>query len=186
MTVPDALVTVADSVTVWTAELALVVTFAAVVTVAAGRMDSVCVLSLLGAKLPPPRLEAEIVYEPAAAPPGMENVAVAAPEATVPEVTGVPSVVPLCETVKVTVPALTVPPPLVTVADRVTLCAAVLNVAVEFVPVVVVAAALTRMVLEVPVMEVFNVSVAVIVSLPLVFSVALKVWDPLSDPGRNV
>jgi hypothetical protein len=47
-------------------------------------------------------------------------VALAAPDATVPEVTGVPTVVPPCDTVNVTVPAFTVPLPLVTVADNVT------------------------------------------------------------------
>ena len=64
--------------------------------------------------------------------------ALAAPDATVPEVTAVPMVVPPCDTVKVTVPALTVPAPLVTVADKVTFCAAVLNVAVALAPAVVV------------------------------------------------
>jgi hypothetical protein len=39
---------------------------------------------------------------------------------TVPDVTGTPIVVPPCETVKVTVPLLTVPEALVTVADKVT------------------------------------------------------------------
>ena len=53
--------------------------------------------------------------------------------------TGVPIVVPPCETVKVTVPALTVPEPLVTVADRVTFCAALLNVTEVFEAAVVVA-----------------------------------------------
>jgi hypothetical protein len=75
-------------------------------------------------------------------PAGTENVALAAPDATVPEVTGVPIVVPPFETVNVTVPALTVPAPLVTLADKVTFCAAVLNVTVAFAPAVVVADAL--------------------------------------------
>jgi hypothetical protein len=39
---------------------------------------------------------------------------------TVPEVTGVPTVVPPCDTVNVTVPVFTVPLPLVTVAVNVT------------------------------------------------------------------
>jgi len=43
----------------------------------------------------------------------------AVPELTVPEVTDAPIVVPPCETVKVTV-RITVPPPLVTVAESVT------------------------------------------------------------------
>ena len=57
---------------------------------------------------------------PAAVLPGSTKVALAVPVVTVPEVTGVPMVVPLCETVKVTVPALTVPAPLVTLAESVT------------------------------------------------------------------
>jgi hypothetical protein len=48
-------------------------------------------------------------------------------------------VVPPCETMKVTVPAFTVPLPLVTVAESETFWLLVLNVAVAFAPVVVVA-----------------------------------------------
>ena len=53
--------------------------------------------------------------------------------------TAVPTVVPLCETVNVTVPAFTVPDVLVTVAASVTLWLLSLNVAVAFAAVVVVA-----------------------------------------------
>ena len=76
-------------------------------------------------------------------PPGKTNVALAAPDVTVPEVTGEPIVVPPCETVNVTVPAFTVPEPLVTVAERVTFWLALLNTAEAFAPVVVVAPAPT-------------------------------------------
>jgi hypothetical protein len=70
-------------------------------------------------------------------------VALAAPEATVPEVTGVPIVVPPCETVKVTVPVFTAPLPLVTVADKVTFWLLVLKLAEALDAVVVVVAAET-------------------------------------------
>ena len=69
--------------------------------------------------------------------------ALAAPAATVPEVTGDPIVVPPCETVKVTVPALTVPAALVTVAERVTFWLLALNAAEAFAAAVVVAAEVT-------------------------------------------
>jgi hypothetical protein len=74
---------------------------------------------------------------------GNTNVALAAPDVTVPEVTGVPIVVPPCDTVNVTVPVFTVPDALVTVADSVTFCALVLKLAEALTPVVVVAAAVT-------------------------------------------
>jgi len=70
---------------------------------------------------------------------------VAAPLLTVPEVTFVPC------TVKVTVPAFTVPAVLVTVADNVTGCVLALDVAVALAEVVVVAPGLTVR-LEVPVL----------------------------------
>jgi hypothetical protein len=92
----------------------------AAVVVAAGVTDSVWVLSLLLLNPPAPLYAAVIVYDPTEAPPGNMNVALAAPDATVPDVTGDPIVVPPCDTVNVTVPALTVPDPLVTVADKVT------------------------------------------------------------------
>ena len=47
---------------------------------------------------------------------GSTKVALAAPDVTVPDVTGDPTVVPPCDTVNVTVPTFTVPAPLVTVA----------------------------------------------------------------------
>ena len=74
---------------------------------------------------------------------GSTNVALAAPAVTVPEVTGVPMVVPPCETVKDTVPELTGPEGLVTVADKVTFCALVLKLADAFAAAVVVAACVT-------------------------------------------
>jgi hypothetical protein len=76
-------------------------------------------------------------------PAGKENMALAAPEATVPEVTGVPIVVPPWETVKVTAPELTVPERLVTVADRDRPTEEVLKVVVRLAAVVVVAAGVT-------------------------------------------
>ena len=79
-----------------------------------------------------------IVYDPAPVPAGSTNTALAAPPVTVPEVTGVPMVVPPCDTVNVTLPALTVPPELTTVAVRVTFWLTVLEVAVASAPVVIV------------------------------------------------
>ena len=76
-------------------------------------------------------------------PPGSTKVALAAPPATVEEVTGTPMVVPPWLTVNVTVPAFTVPPPLVTVAESATFWLLALNGAEAFAPVVVVADAVT-------------------------------------------
>jgi hypothetical protein len=81
-----------------------------------------------------------MVYDPAAVPAGMEKVALAAPDATVPEVTVAPTCVPPCDTVKDTVPELTAPAGLVTVADRVTFCAVELKFADAFAAVEVVEA----------------------------------------------
>jgi hypothetical protein len=120
LTAPAPLVTVADNVTFWLLELKLAEAFTAAVVVAAAVTNSVWVLSLLVAKFPAALYTAVIVYDPAAVLAGSANVALAAPDATVPEVTGDPIVVPPCDTVNVTVPALTVPAPLVTVADNVT------------------------------------------------------------------
>jgi len=75
--------------------------------------------------------------------PGTVNDALAAPAATVPDVTALPITVAPCVTVNVTVPALTVPAPLVTVAASVTLWLDSLNVAVAFAATVVVAPAPT-------------------------------------------
>jgi hypothetical protein len=62
-----------------------------------------------------------IVYDPTDVFAGSTNVAPALPDATVPDVTGLPTVVPPCDTVNVTVPAFTVPPVvLVTVAVKAT------------------------------------------------------------------
>ena len=139
-TVPDPLVTVADSVTFWLLALNVAVALVPAVVVAPAPTVSVCVASLLVARFVVPLYAAVIVYVPAAVLPGSTNVALAAPAATVPEVTGVPIVVPPCDTVNVTVPVFTVPEVLVTVADRVTFCAVVLKLAEAFVAVVVVAA----------------------------------------------
>ena len=84
-----------------------------------------------------------MVYAPATVPPGRTKVALAAPEVTVPEVTGEPIVVPPCETVKVTVPVLTVPEALVTVADKVTFWLLALKLAEAFTAAVVVDAEVT-------------------------------------------
>ena len=118
MTVPAPLVTLADSVTFCAAVLKVTVAFAAAVVVALAVIVSVCVLSLLASKFVVPLYAAVMVYVPVAVPAGRTNVALAAPEATVPDVTGVPMVVPPCETVNVTVPELTGPDELVTVAVR--------------------------------------------------------------------
>src|SRR5579884_1199041 len=77
-----------------------------------------------------------MLYTPGAVPPGTLIWALAAPFVTVPEVTGVP----MPATLNVTVPSLTVPPLLVTVADRVTFCAEALEATVTDVAWVVVAA----------------------------------------------
>jgi len=104
---------------------------------------NVWVLSLLVAKFPPALYTAVIVYGPTAVFPGSTNVALAAPLVTVPEVTGEPIVVAPCVTVKVTVPAFTVPCPLVTVAESVTFWLLALKFAVALAAVVVVAAPFT-------------------------------------------
>ena len=70
---------------------------------------------------------------------GIVKLALAAPLATVPDVTELPICVAPWNTANVTVPALTVPAPLVTVAFNVTLWLLSLNVAVAFEAVVVVA-----------------------------------------------
>jgi hypothetical protein len=117
--------------------------FAAVVAVALAPTLRVCVLSLLVARFVVPLYTAVIVYAPTAVPPGNTYAALAAPEVTVPEVTGAPMVVPPCETVKVTVPVFTVPAGLVTVAERVTFWPMVLKLAEALAAVVVVAFAPT-------------------------------------------
>src|SRR3954470_6981636 len=69
-------------------------------------------------------------YVPAPVPPGKMKLADALPTLTVDELTGEPTwTFDWLKTVKVTAPALTVPPPLVTVADRVTAWLLVLKVA---------------------------------------------------------
>jgi hypothetical protein len=75
---------------------------------------------------------------PAAVLAGSAKVAVADPPLTVAEVTEDPSCVPPLETVKVTVPAFTVPAVLVTVAERVTFWELALNPVEAFAAVVVV------------------------------------------------
>jgi hypothetical protein len=74
--------------------------------------------------------------------PGNTNTALAAPLATVPDVTAEPTCVPPCDTVNVTVPTFTAPAPLVTVAASVTFWLLALNLAVAFAATVVVAAGL--------------------------------------------
>jgi hypothetical protein len=138
-TAPAPLVTIAVSVTFWLLALKLADAFAAAVVVAAVFTVSVCVLSLLPANPPPALYVAVIVYAPAAVFAGNTNVALAAPPVTVPDVTGDPTAVPPCDTANVTVPAFTVPAPLVTVAASVTFWLLSLNVAVSFAAVVVVA-----------------------------------------------
>jgi hypothetical protein len=61
-----------------------------------------------------------MVYPPTPVPAGSTKVALALPPVTVPEVTEDPTWVTPCDTAKVTVPAFTVPAPLVTVAVSVT------------------------------------------------------------------
>jgi len=72
--------------------------------------------------------------------PGSTNVALAAPAATVPDVTALPIGVPPCSTVNVTVPTFTAPAGLVTVALSVTFWLLVLKLAEAFAAVVVVLA----------------------------------------------
>jgi hypothetical protein len=91
---------------------------------------SVCVASLLVKKPPAALYTAVIVYAPAAVLAGTVNDAPAAPPVTVPDITDVPTCVPPVDTVNVTVPAFTVPAPLVTVALSVTLWLLSLNVTV--------------------------------------------------------
>ncbi len=61
-------------------------------------------------------------YAPTPVPAGRVYVALVAPLVTVPLVTAAPTGVPPLNTVKVTVPAFTVPDPLVTVADKENVC----------------------------------------------------------------
>jgi hypothetical protein len=69
-TVPPALVTVADNVTVWFVALKFAEAFDAVVVVETVLTVSVWVVSLLAAKFPPPLYDAWIEYVPIAVPPG--------------------------------------------------------------------------------------------------------------------
>ena len=85
-----------------------------------------------------------MVYAPTAVPPGRTKVALAAPEVTVPEVTGEPMVVPPCETVNVTVPVFTAPEALVTAAERVTFWLLELKIAEALDATVVVAVLVTE------------------------------------------
>jgi hypothetical protein len=117
--------------------------FAPVVVVAPAPTVNVCVLSLLAVRFAVPLYAAVIVYVPAAVFAGNTNVALATPDVTVPEVTGVPIVVPPWDTVNVTVPVFTVPDALVTVDDSVTFWLLVLKFADAFAAVVVVAAGVT-------------------------------------------
>ena len=73
-------------------------------------------------------------------PPGNVNEALAAPAATVPDVTALPITVAPCFTVNVTVPTFTAPAPLVTVAANVTLWLLALKLADAFAATVVVPA----------------------------------------------
>ena len=84
-----------------------------------------------------------MVYEPTGVPAGTEKTALVEPELTIPEVTDVPICVPPFVTVNVTVPELTMPDGLVTVADKVTPCAAVLKTTEALTAAVVVDAGLT-------------------------------------------
>jgi hypothetical protein len=142
-TVPAPLVTVADNVTFWLLLLKTAEAFAPVVVVEPAPTVSVCVLSVLALRFPVPLYAAVIVYVPAAVFAGNTNVAPAAPDVTVPDVTGVPIVVPPCETVNVTVPVFTAPEALVTVADNATFWLLLLKAAEAFAAVVVVAPGLT-------------------------------------------
>jgi hypothetical protein len=98
------------------------------------------------------------VYGPVVVPPATKKLTLAAPPVTVPDVVGEPTP----GTWKVTVPVLTVPPPLVTVALSVTLWFDVLNVALALLADVVVE--------KVPVLM---VSECVLSLLPLKFAVPL-------------
>jgi hypothetical protein len=84
-----------------------------------------------------------IVYEPTAVFPGSTKVAPALPDVTVPDVTALPTVVPPCDTVNVTVPTFTAPAPLVTVADSDTFWLLALKGAEAFAAAVVVEAGVT-------------------------------------------
>jgi hypothetical protein len=117
--------------------------FAAVVVVAAGVTVNVCVVSVLVRKLAPGLYTAVIAYEPAAVLAGNTKVALAVPDVMAPEVTGVPMVVPPCDTENVTVPAFTVPATLVTVAESATFWLLSLKLVVALPAAVVVGAGVT-------------------------------------------